>query len=77
MRCLFEQYPLHTLLVFDSCQNVIPIAWVITASSHTQDTHGWMVALVERVRTKDYGWRPNAFLIDDPEFDISLVRYLS
>ncbi|XP_077212190.1 uncharacterized protein LOC143847287 [Tasmannia lanceolata] len=68
------RYPLCTLLVFDSCQNAIPIAWVISSSSNSQDIQRWMGALVDRVRTKDPRWRPHAFLIDDPSLDASVIR---
>lgn len=33
-----------------------------------------MVSLVERIRNKDPGWSPNAFLVDDPSFEISVIR---
>lgn len=68
------RYPLRTLLVFDSCQSLIPIAWVITNISHSEDSRSWMAALVERSRMKDQNWRPNAFLVDDPHLDLSLIR---
>ncbi|KAF8407021.1 hypothetical protein HHK36_006143 [Tetracentron sinense] len=68
------RYPLCTLLVFDSSQNAIPVAWVITSSSDGQNIHKWMGSLVERIRTKDPRWRPNAFLVDDPSFMISIIR---
>ncbi|XP_042490648.1 uncharacterized protein LOC122070532 [Macadamia integrifolia] len=68
------KYPLCTLLVFDSCQNAIPVAWVITSSSDGQDIHRWMGPLVERVRTKDHRWSPSVFLMDDPLLDISILR---
>ncbi|XP_022730449.1 uncharacterized protein LOC111285324 isoform X2 [Durio zibethinus] len=68
------KYPLSTLLVFDSSQNAIPIAWVITSSLIGQDSHKWIGSLAERIRTKDPRWRLNAFLVDDPSFGISVVR---
>ncbi|XWS73043.1 hypothetical protein CRYUN_Cryun02cG0091900 [Craigia yunnanensis] len=68
------KYPLSTLLVFDSSQNAIPIAWVITSSLAGQDIHKWIGSLAERIRTKDPRWRPNAFLVDDPSFGISVIR---
>ncbi|KAF9681162.1 hypothetical protein SADUNF_Sadunf06G0196900 [Salix dunnii] len=68
------KYPLCTLLVFDSSQNAIPVAWIITSSFVTQDIHKWIGSLAERIRSKDPSWRPNAFLVDDPSFDISFIR---
>ncbi|XP_026404645.1 uncharacterized protein LOC113299774 isoform X2 [Papaver somniferum] len=68
------KHPLCTLLVFDSCQNAIPVAWIITSCFNGQDIPCWMVPLVERIRTRDPRWKPNAFLIDDPSFEISILR---
>ncbi|KAF2304507.1 hypothetical protein GH714_032833 [Hevea brasiliensis] len=67
------KYPLCTLLVFDSSQNAIPVAWVITSLA-SQDIHKWFGSLAEKIRTKDPRWRPNAFLVDDPSLDISVIR---
>ncbi|KAJ7966088.1 Zinc finger protein [Quillaja saponaria] len=68
------KYPLCSLLVFDSSQNAIPVAWVITSSFISHDIHNWIGLLSNRVRTKDPQWRPNTVLLDDPSFDISIVR---
>ncbi|XP_057985904.1 uncharacterized protein LOC110651108 isoform X2 [Hevea brasiliensis] len=67
------KYPLCTLLVFDSSQNAIPVAWVITSLA-SQDIHKWFGSLAEKIQTKDPRWRPNAFLVDDPSLDISVIR---
>ncbi|XP_050207381.1 uncharacterized protein LOC126656803 [Mercurialis annua] len=66
--------PLCTLLIFDSSQNAIPIAWVITSSFVSQATHKWLGSLAERIRAKDPSWRPSAILVDDPSLDISVIR---
>ncbi|KAL5783213.1 hypothetical protein ACOSP7_008242 [Xanthoceras sorbifolium] len=68
------KHPLSTLLVFDSSQNAMPVAWIITSSLVDQDIHKWIVPLAERIRAKDPRWRPNAFLVDGPSFDISMIR---
>ncbi|XP_057504762.1 uncharacterized protein LOC130788225 [Actinidia eriantha] len=68
------KYPLCSLLVFDSSRNAIPVAWVITSCDVGQDIHKWMLTLTERIRAKDPRWRPNAFLVDDPSFDTSIIR---
>ncbi|KAJ4707996.1 Zinc finger protein [Melia azedarach] len=70
------KYPLSTLLVFDSSQNAIPVAWIITSSFVGQYIHKWIGPLAERIRTKDPRWRLSAFLVDDPSFDISTIRIL-
>ncbi|KAL5698188.1 hypothetical protein ACHQM5_029258 [Ranunculus cassubicifolius] len=33
-----------------------------------------MGSLVEKTLTKEPGWRPNAFIIDDPTFEITVIR---
>ncbi|KAG8635841.1 uncharacterized protein LOC110603869 isoform X3 [Manihot esculenta] len=68
------KYPVCTLLVFDSSQNAIPVAWVITSSLVSQDIHKWFGSLAEKIQTKDPRWRPSAFLVDDPSLDISVIR---
>jgi len=69
------QYPLYTLLVFDSRQHAIPVAWVITRTITKQDVCEWMKALVDKVRAVDSTWRINGFIIDDPALEIDPIRY--
>lgn len=68
------KYPLCTLLVFDTSRNAIPVAWVITSSIGGQVIHKWIGLLAERIRTKDPRWRLDAFLVDDPSYEISIIR---
>ncbi|XP_061346206.1 uncharacterized protein LOC133291878 isoform X2 [Gastrolobium bilobum] len=68
------KYLVCSLLVFDSSQNAIPVAWIITSSFVGKDIHKWIGLLCERLRTKDPRWRPNAILLDDPSFDYSILR---
>ncbi|OIW15052.1 hypothetical protein TanjilG_13979 [Lupinus angustifolius] len=68
------KYPVCSLLVFDSSQNAIPAAWIITSSFVGIDIHKWIGLLSERIRTKDPRWRTRAVLLDDPSFDYSIVR---
>ncbi|KAL9176917.1 hypothetical protein ABFS82_01G025500 [Erythranthe guttata] len=65
---------LCSLLAFDSSQNAIPVAWIISSSSIGQNIHKWIPSLVERIRGKDTRWRPNAVLVDDPSFEASILR---
>ncbi|KAL8153721.1 hypothetical protein V2J09_011481, partial [Rumex salicifolius] len=46
-------YPLSTLLVFDSKQHALPVAWIISHSSAKPDVSKWMKALVNRVHAVD------------------------
>ncbi|KAK2976423.1 hypothetical protein RJ640_007461 [Escallonia rubra] len=64
------KYPLCTLLVFDSRQHALPVAWIITRSSAKPDVSKWMKALLGRVRAVDPGWKVNGFLIDDAAAEI-------
>ncbi|XP_057953317.1 uncharacterized protein LOC131147774 [Malania oleifera] len=68
------KYPLCTLLVFDSRQHALPIAWVITRSFAKPDVSKWMKALVDRARTVEPGWKVNGFLIDDAAAEIDPIR---
>lgn len=65
---------MSTILIFDASQNAIPVAWIIASSFVGQDMHKWIGPLAERGRTKDPRWRLNAFLVDDPSFDVSAMR---
>ncbi|KAL8143611.1 LOW QUALITY PROTEIN: hypothetical protein V2J09_016643 [Rumex salicifolius] len=49
------KYPLSTLLVFDSKQHALPVAWIICRSSAKPDVSKWMKALVNRVHAVDTG----------------------
>ena len=69
------QYPLFTLLVFDSRQHALPVAWVITRSTAKPDVSKWMKALLNRVRGVDPGWMINGFLIDDAAAEIDPIRH--
>ncbi|XP_052197668.1 uncharacterized protein LOC127804739 [Diospyros lotus] len=68
------KYPLCTLLVFDSRQHALPVAWVITRSIAKHDVSKWMKALLDRVRALDPGWKINGFLIDDAAAEIDPIR---
>lgn len=73
--CSSLQYPLHTLLVFDSRQHALPVAWIITRSVTKQDTLRWMKALTERIYSVDSTWRTGGFVIDDPASELDPIRY--
>jgi hypothetical protein len=72
--CSSLQYPLHTLLVFDSRQHALPVAWIITRSVTKQDTLRWMKALTERIYSVDSTWRIGGFVIDDPASELDPIR---
>ncbi|TQD88087.1 hypothetical protein C1H46_026384 [Malus baccata] len=68
------KYPLCTLLVFDSRQHALPVAWVITRSFAKPDVSKWMKALLDRARSVEPGWKINGFLIDDAAAEIDPIR---
>lgn len=68
------QYPLCTLLVFDSRQHALPVSWVITRSVAKSDVAKWMKALLDRARSIEPGWKINGFLIDDAAMEIDPIR---
>ncbi|KAI7746540.1 hypothetical protein M8C21_004682 [Ambrosia artemisiifolia] len=69
------KYPIQSLVVFNSDNKAIPVAWIISPSFLTSgETHRWMRALFNRVRTKDPTWKLAGFIIDDPLLDINAIR---
>ncbi|KAM3274783.1 hypothetical protein ACQJBY_043655 [Aegilops geniculata] len=68
------KYPLHTILVFDSRQQALPVAWIITRSVTKHDTSRWMKALTSRIHSVDSNWRIGGFIIDDPTSELDPVR---
>ncbi|XP_021892763.1 uncharacterized protein LOC110810780 [Carica papaya] len=68
------KYPVHSLIVFNSDNKAIPVAWIIAPSFATVDAHKWMRALYNRVRTKDPSWKLAGFIVDDPSADVLTIR---
>eukprot|EP01018_Ginkgo_biloba_P031019 Gb_19917 [translate_table: standard] len=65
------KYPLFTLIVFDTHQNGVPVAWIISSSSLANDIRNWMEKLRCRIHEVDPTWRPSAFMVDDATADIN------
>ncbi|KAL1556976.1 hypothetical protein AAHA92_12522 [Salvia divinorum] len=68
------KYPLCTLLVFDSREHALPVAWIITRSIAKPDVAIWMKSLLDRVRSVNSGWKASGFLIDDAAAQIEPIR---
>ncbi|XP_072955921.1 uncharacterized protein [Typha angustifolia] len=68
------KYPIYSLLVFDSYNNAIPIAWIITPNFANGEIHRWMGALYDRVHMKDPTWQLGGFIVDDPLADLLTIR---
>eukprot|EP01018_Ginkgo_biloba_P014796 Gb_30458 [translate_table: standard] len=63
------KYPLFTLIVFDTHQNGVPVAWI----SHqvVQLMTFKMEKLQSRIHEVDPAWRPSAFMVDDVAVEIN------
>ncbi|CAA7389819.1 unnamed protein product [Spirodela intermedia] len=68
------KYPIHSLLVFDSNNSAIPIAWIITPRFACRESHRWLRSLYDRVHSKDPNWKLGGFIIDDPLADVHTIR---
>lgn len=68
------KYPIHSLVVFNSDNKAIPVAWIIAPRFASSDVHRWMRALYNRVRTKDPTWKLAGFIVDDPLADVLTIR---
>ncbi|KAJ8748744.1 hypothetical protein K2173_011298 [Erythroxylum novogranatense] len=68
------KYPIYSLLVFNSDNKAIPVAWIITPSFADSNAHRWMRALYNRVCNKDPTWNLAGFIVDDPSTDILTIR---
>ncbi|GAB2270990.1 hypothetical protein Dimus_005846 [Dionaea muscipula] len=68
------KYTIHTLLVFNSDNKAVPVAWVISPKFVSTDTYRWMRALYNRIQTKDPAWKLAGFIVDDPLADVLAIR---
>eukprot|EP01018_Ginkgo_biloba_P033644 Gb_32486 [translate_table: standard] len=69
------KYPLFTLIVFDTHQNRVPVAWIISSSSSANDIQNWMEKLQSRIHEVDPAWKPSAFMVDAVVAEINAIRY--
>ncbi|KAL5550080.1 hypothetical protein UlMin_000256 [Ulmus minor] len=68
------KYPIHSLLVFNSDNKAIPVAWIISPRFTSYNAYKWMRALYNRVQTKDPTWKLAGFIVDDPLADVHAIR---
>ncbi|KAL8541304.1 hypothetical protein ACS0TY_002525 [Phlomoides rotata] len=68
------KYPIHSLVVFNSENKAIPVAWIITTRFASRDTYRWMRALYNRLHAKDPAWKLAGFVVDEPSADIRAIR---
>ncbi|KAK9095881.1 hypothetical protein Sjap_021378 [Stephania japonica] len=68
------KYPVHSLLVFDSENKPVPVAWIITPRFANVDAYKWMRALHSRAHSKDPMWKLAGFIVDDPSADVRAIR---
>lgn len=68
------KYPVHSLVVFNSENKAIPVAWIITPRFASRDAYRWMRVLHNRVLAKDPTWKLAGFIVDEPSADILAIR---
>ncbi|KAL3845025.1 hypothetical protein ACJIZ3_002428 [Penstemon smallii] len=68
------KYSVHSLVVFNSDNKAIPVAWIISTRFASTEPHGWLRALYNRVRAKDPTWKLAGFVVDEPLADILAIR---
>ncbi|KAL2537402.1 uncharacterized protein Fot_18793 [Forsythia ovata] len=68
------KYPIHSLVVFNSDNKAIPVAWIISPRFAREETQRWMRALHNRVHAKDPTWKLAGFIVDDPLADVLALR---
>ncbi|XP_059626396.1 uncharacterized protein LOC132269273 [Cornus florida] len=68
------KYPVLSLVVFNSDNKAIPVAWIIAPKFASIDGNRWMRALYNRVRSKDPTWKLAGFIVDDPFSDVLTIR---
>ncbi|KAG9454559.1 hypothetical protein H6P81_007463 [Aristolochia fimbriata] len=64
----------HSLIVFNSDNKAIPVAWIITPRAVNSEVHKWIRALYGRVHSKDPTWKLAGFIVDDPSADVLAIR---
>lgn len=70
-------YQLYTLLVFDTQQNALPVAWVVSSQNRFSDISRWLSALMDRGRQVQPTWTINAFMIDDALVEIGAISAIT
>ncbi|GJR63607.1 hypothetical protein Tco_1505769 [Tanacetum coccineum] len=70
------QYPIQSLLVFNYDNKAVPVAWIISPSFSSGDTHRWMRALFNKVCIKDPTWKLAVFIVDDPLTDVLTISFM-
>ncbi|KAB2611968.1 hypothetical protein D8674_020000 [Pyrus ussuriensis x Pyrus communis] len=67
------KYPVHSLLVFNEDNKVIPVAWIVAPKFESSNAHKWMRAFYNRDQTKDPAWNLAGFIVDDPLADVLTI----
>ncbi|XP_057842917.1 uncharacterized protein LOC131052308 [Cryptomeria japonica] len=69
-----HEYQLYTLLAFDSHENGVPVAWVVTSRNSTADITSWLQVLHDIGRRHRPDWKVNAFMSDDLAPETEAIR---
>ncbi|KAB2612008.1 hypothetical protein D8674_020040 [Pyrus ussuriensis x Pyrus communis] len=67
------KYPVHSLLVINEDNKVIPVAWIVAPKFESSNAHKWMRAFYNRDQTKDPAWNLAGFIVDDPLADVLTI----
>lgn len=70
-------YQLYTLLVFDTQQNALPVAWVVSSHNRLSDISQWLSTLMDRGRQVQPTWTINAFMTDDALVGIDAISAIT
>ena len=61
-------------MVFDSFSNDIHVTWIITRNVKASDMTIWLNAINKKMKRLDSGWKPNAFIVDNVDAEINVIR---
>lgn len=61
-------------MVFDSYQNGVPVAWIITSSGAEKDIKIWLRKLRCKIEGLSPNWEPSGFLVDNDSAEINALR---
>jgi MULE transposase domain len=69
-----HKFPLYTGLVVDQNGTGLPIFHVLVHSSSQASLATWMDNFQRHMESKQPGWRPSCFIVDDAQAEINAIR---
>ena len=73
MFCIFPQYPLYIVMVFDDWRNGIPVAFFVISRTREQDLSPVLQALHQRVQSVNSDWNPSSIIVDNAQAEINTL----